>query len=548
MMPQCGEEEERSYVVPAPPNALWFEYSGATQRVHLHEAPDGSAPLGQSFDPNDVLRAGRRIRAELDPNSPDDVKRRRWSKPLDVRLSDAASDDCLVGGDKRSGFSRSFAPRLWGDVDAVFAAAAYVHELDALKAEDKNTISRVHACVRGIKDYIHGKIDPIVSTQSKELGTGSTTRHGTGRRADIPEHAEWRPVLIRQVRGGEPRPAKEPVSLGWEDASVDGKKKTSIATGTPLCLKCMRPRDFANPLGEDAPDLDLDVVERHVRAFTQAITQGPKLIDSMADLFCSEECAVEDRQSRSAGALREACHKRDRGVCAECGLDCHDLVSRIKVMRSQDARRAAILAAWPAMGNHGNGSRLNALVQKAASGYAWECDHVRAVYDGGGQCTVDNCQTLCVLCHKQRTRTQAKDRASRRKAEKLAANPEKKKNTKNTIRAGFAAAHLANCVDLTDLPEFVDTDNDTDDDVLGDDVLHIVPPSEETAAADDKAPDRAELLVAEDSDALDSDSDSVVPETDDEADENIAPTQEFPVLPAKRKAASAVADDGKENI
>jgi hypothetical protein len=156
-----------------------------------------------------------------------------------------------------------------------------------------------------------------------------------------------------------------------------------------------------------------------------------------------------------------------------------------------------------------------------------------------------------VLCHKQRTRTQAKDRASRRKAEKLAANP-KKKNTKNTIRAGFAAAHLANCVDLTDLPEFVDTDNDTDDDVLGDDVLHIVSPSEETDAADDKAddkaPDRAELLIAKDSDALDSDSDSVVPETDDEADENIAPTQEFPVLPAKRKASSPIADDGEENI
>ena len=73
-------------------------------------------------------------------------------------------------------------------------------------------------------------------------------------------------------------------------------------------------------------------------------------------------------------------------------------------------------------------------------------------------------------------------------------------------------------------------------------------PSETTAAADDKAPDRAELLVAKDSDALDSDSDSVVPETDDEADENIAPTQEFPVLPVKRKAASSIADDGEENI
>ena len=85
----CGEDEERSYATPPPPDDLWFEYSGATQRVHLHGAADGSAPLGQSFDPNDVCRTERRLRAELDQTVPADVKRKRWTRPLDVRLSDA---------------------------------------------------------------------------------------------------------------------------------------------------------------------------------------------------------------------------------------------------------------------------------------------------------------------------------------------------------------------------------------------------------------------------------------------------------------------------
>ena len=168
---------------------------------------------------------------------------------------------------------------------------------------------------------------------------------------------------------------------------------------------------------------------------------------STADLFCSEECAEADAQTRSAAALRRACFERDRGVCAECGLDCDDLVRRIRVMRCLDDRRDAVLAAWPAMGHRGNGGRLSKLAQTAASGHAWECDHVRAVYDGGGECTVDNCQTLCVLCHKARTAAQAKERAERRKAEK----DKKEKKGQGTIQAGFAVAHLANCVDLTAL-------------------------------------------------------------------------------------------------
>ena len=289
----------------------------------------------------------------------------------------------------------------------------------------------------------------------------------------------------------------------------------------------MKPRDGANPLGDGAPDLDLDSMV-HVRAFTQAIASGPRTLASTADLFCSEECAVLDSQTRSAAALRRACFERDRGVCATCGLDCDDLVRRIRVMRCQDDRRDAVLAAWPAMGHRGNGGRLSKLAQTAASGHAWECDHVRAVYDGGGECTVDNCQTLCVLCHKARTAAQAKERAERRKAEK----EKKEKKGQGTIQAGFAVAHLANCVDLTAL-EGLDVD------VPESQELEAVDWRTASVVRDDDAREEEDEGEADADSEDEADSDSAVPETDDdEADENIAPTQSPRVLPAKRKKAS----------
>ena len=215
---------------PPPPDDLWFEYSGATQRVHLHGAADGSAPLGQSFDPNDVCRTERRLRAELDQTVPADVKRKRWTRPLDVRLSDAAADDGLIGGDKSSGFSRSHAPRLWGRVDAVFAAAAYVHELEALKAEDKNTIARVHACVRGsIKDYIHGAIDSSGIRPARARGWGQGRRLDTVAVAASPSpstRSGARSSSRTFAAGGTPERLRNPSR--W-----DGKKRRRMERKKP---------------------------------------------------------------------------------------------------------------------------------------------------------------------------------------------------------------------------------------------------------------------------------------------------------------------------
>lgn len=36
----------------------------------------------------------------------------------------------------------------------------------------------------------------------------------------------------------------------------------------------------------------------------------------------------------------------------------------------------------------------------------WEADHIISVFKGGGACELDNFQTLCQYCHKQKTNTQ----------------------------------------------------------------------------------------------------------------------------------------------
>ncbi len=38
----------------------------------------------------------------------------------------------------------------------------------------------------------------------------------------------------------------------------------------------------------------------------------------------------------------------------------------------------------------------------------WEADHIIPVHKGGGGCTLENFQTLCIKCHKEKTKIQAK--------------------------------------------------------------------------------------------------------------------------------------------
>jgi 5-methylcytosine-specific restriction protein A len=74
--------------------------------------------------------------------------------------------------------------------------------------------------------------------------------------------------------------------------------------------------------------------------------------------------------------MRQAVWNRDKGVCANCGLDTKLLETR-------------------------NGSRPN--IHGRRMGHLWQADHITPVIEGGGECDLSNLRTLCTSCHKKAT-------------------------------------------------------------------------------------------------------------------------------------------------
>jgi 5-methylcytosine-specific restriction protein A len=103
--------------------------------------------------------------------------------------------------------------------------------------------------------------------------------------------------------------------------------------------------------------------------------------------FCSDGCVHAWRIRSDPGYLREQVFRRDRGVCAQCGLDTESLR---KDMRKLDyAARRRFEKDW---GIDGLGRRS-----------LWDADHILPVCEGGGECDLDNIRTLCLNCHRQAT-------------------------------------------------------------------------------------------------------------------------------------------------
>lgn len=140
--------------------------------------------------------------------------------------------------------------------------------------------------------------------------------------------------------------------------------------------------------------------------------------DSRRSTFCGQPCVHAWKLRSDPGYLRGVVFHRDRGVCVACGTD-------------TEALRAWIRAHIPCMGGPGGvpyvGTggvypiypRHRDLLR--ARGYdlarsLWAADHIVPVAAGGGQCDVDNIQTLCVPCHKAKSAREAAARRAARRA------------------------------------------------------------------------------------------------------------------------------------
>ncbi|XP_042369339.1 DNA annealing helicase and endonuclease ZRANB3 isoform X2 [Plectropomus leopardus] len=170
------------------------------------------------------------------------------------------------------------------------------------------------------------------------------------------------------------------ITMDNQLSSQSGYLQALDSEGVPLCLSCQQ---------------------------ACSTTTGP-----WDTRFCSHKCQEEFQLRSSQTYMRSRVLEAEGGICQHCGLHAHDLF--LKVRDAPPSQRKDILDnTWLAQLSI---KQLNEMIRAPVEGDFWQVDHIRPVYSGGGQCTLDNLQTLCTVCHKARTALQARERSQMRKS------------------------------------------------------------------------------------------------------------------------------------
>lgn len=132
--------------------------------------------------------------------------------------------------------------------------------------------------------------------------------------------------------------------------------------------------------------------------------------------YCSPEC-TEAWDARWPSRQRVHVEKRDKGVCALCGLDCLKLERELNELGALIScggtaavaalNKFRILIAQHSIPRHKHGFHYVRSL--------WEMDHVIPVVEGGGELGLENLRILCWACHRLETAKLAKRRAEQRK-------------------------------------------------------------------------------------------------------------------------------------
>lgn len=134
--------------------------------------------------------------------------------------------------------------------------------------------------------------------------------------------------------------------------------------------------------------------------------------------WCSQACQDHWLIRSIPSFARKKVFERDRGVCRSCGVDAHTRDTLIaRKVRAEEKRVKGLLTASQ-LRQHLENHLLQVVTESGLETpkmMGWQMDHIVAVEDGGGECGLENLQTLCTVCHKQKSRAQTALRARKRK-------------------------------------------------------------------------------------------------------------------------------------
>uniref|UniRef100_A0A670Z5Q6 Zinc finger RANBP2-type containing 3 n=1 Tax=Pseudonaja textilis TaxID=8673 RepID=A0A670Z5Q6_PSETE len=169
-----------------------------------------------------------------------------------------------------------------------------------------------------------------------------------------------------------------------ECSSSKGYLQAVDNEGNPLCLSCQKPTIQVEPNS----------------TYTAWDTR-----------FCSLKCQEDFFFYTNNSYLRTKVFEIEHGVCQLCGWNAQELYLCLRdAPRSQrkDLLEKSCMSKLPF-------KQLNEIILNPTEGHFWQVDHIKPVFSGGGQCTLENFQTLCTVCHKERTAKQAKERSQVKK-------------------------------------------------------------------------------------------------------------------------------------
>lgn len=121
--------------------------------------------------------------------------------------------------------------------------------------------------------------------------------------------------------------------------------------------------------------------------------------------FCSAACVHEHKVRSNNRYMRTCVYRRDRGVCAICGVSTVLVGRAIRAAetKAEEERLRGLFGVPP----------RRKLWRRKHGGAVFDVDHILPVAKGGGSSGLDNLRTLCLSCHRCVTWSQCGPRAGK---------------------------------------------------------------------------------------------------------------------------------------